>query len=237
LVPTVLLRDGCESLAARHWLLGADNPTMADGKSSAVLTQATAGASGAPTNNGAGTSGSPWFLSTAAGQKTGLSTDIIDDGTARTIIVVARWSNAAGGVFLFGDFDATAGIGASATSAGTVVGINARPTNDNSIATPITPGTWYFVALSLNPGTARFDAINHLLNGALTFKTAASAYTAPSPSRALGLGDNRYNNSAFALSGDFAEFIIFNSALSQAEMSAVYDRSKTRLSTRGITLA
>jgi len=36
---------------------------------------------------------------------------------------------------------------------------------------------------------------------------------------------------------NFAEFIVFDSALDSSSLEAVYERSKTRMASRGITIA
>ena len=53
----------------------------------------------------------------------------------------------------------------------------------------------------------------------------------------IGLGNLHYNGgTAFDDGHRFAEAIIFDRALSQAEIQAVFDRSVTRMSDRGIAL-
>jgi hypothetical protein len=52
----------------------------------------------------------------------------------------------------------------------------------------------------------------------------------------LGIGDTYYNDAGFAAQFDIAEFIIFDAVKTQAEIEAIYARTKTRLEARGITV-
>jgi hypothetical protein len=80
---------------------------------------------------------------------------------------------------------------------------------------------------------------NHLgyYNDSLGGKSVAS-YTGSidSSTGKVGVGNTSYLNSGFGNGLNIAEFIIFDSAKTESELDAIYARSVTRLSARGITV-
>jgi hypothetical protein len=213
-----------EAAALRHWLFGTDNSTMADLKAGEVLTPVTT----APVQ----ASG----YMTMGGQNKG-ARSAQTDASAMTIIVVARWT--AAGAMIVGNVSATAGDGGIGIYGQTTsdVRMMARPTSD-TLTTAYTLGQWRFLALSVANGVSRVDYMGDAT--APTVKespTIATSFTKSPANALLGVGDCNYNSVSFAAPCDVAEFMIFNAALTLADIQAIYARSVTRLAARGVTVS
>lgn len=210
------LSSGVEAGAARHWLLGSDNPTNGDLVVGDVLTP----------------------VSTPLSQSTGFVTTQGQNGGARstktsagpkTIIVVARGKGTANG-FVCGSLGLSAG--ASIYTQSGVFQIRARPTNDVT-GRSVDASTWFFLAMSYSNGSSRLDYIAHPTT---PFVGTPGTDSSAVGTNLLGIGDTYYNDAGFAAQFDIAEFIIFDAVKTQAEIEAIYARTKTRLEARGITV-
>lgn len=96
-----------------------------------------------------------------------------------------------------------------------------------------TTGAWQFTALSetAQPGTTT----NVLYRGGVVPVTLSGGSLKIASSSMVALG-NGYAAGAAGLSQQFAEFILFDRALSIAELKAVYERTRQRMAMRGIDL-
>lgn len=94
-------------------------------------------------------------------------------------------------------------------------------------------GDWVFFGMSQS-----FTGDNVLIRAGslLTANTAPITGEKTHAAANIAIGNSRYSTPTY--DGDFeaAEFIIYNRALSAAELAAVYSRSKGRLARRGITV-
>lgn len=102
----------------------------------------------------------------------------------------------------------------------------------------ITLGDWFFVATSFsyaNWNSAQIKVLKGQAGSAATFQAgpSATAYTPSASPIALG---NAYYPGSTAGNIDTAEFLLFDSALTLAELSAIYERSKVRMARRGIAI-
>lgn len=94
---------------------------------------------------------------------------------------------------------------------------------------------WYFVAVSVSYINLTSWQAAMVLGGVgqSSVGPGTGTYT-PNPDQPISIGNIEY--SANSSSYDFAEFILFDSALSINEMQAIYLRSKARMASRGITI-
>lgn len=100
----------------------------------------------------------------------------------------------------------------------------------------VAAGTWYFVATSLDfgPGTSSAHSLKSMVGGSSPVSLAGTGAHTPSGLK-LTLGNGWYGAGA-AGTLQFAEFILYDRALSAAELQAVYVRSKGRMAASGITV-
>lgn len=218
---TQMFPSSAEPLAVAHWLLGRDNLSRIDLFSDQPLSVVGA----APTNNAG-------YISIPAGSN-GLLSDYDETATQTICSVTKKISSpsvhsimgtwpASGDAFgslvyaLSGDYSlVTKNIGGSAAGVA------------QTITVPGSAGDWIFIAMA------------HTTTGRTGFVGGGTSYTATGTrplvaGNPIGLGKQ---GSVTVPSGlDAAEFIVFDTALTAAEMAAVYLRSKARLAARGITV-
>ncbi len=166
-----------------------------------------------------------------------LRTDLVDSGNQTQIVVFSRFG--AGQVIIagtraVGEAGSMLYMGAGPTPAATAVAAAVTPANNPA---PIDLGTvagWHFAALSEFNGPSPGDSVNILFaDGNATAVTGAdkTSYSGP-----VGLGNLRMVQESAGRRLYAAEYIVFNRALSQQEIAAVYARSKKRMAERGIAI-
>jgi hypothetical protein len=99
--------------------------------------------------------------------------------------------------------------------------------------TDLTTDRYLFAAISINS--------SNNYTGYLGDSTSATTISGNNPNRAvstrkIAFGDCHYDSSSFDGNSVIAEAIVFDSAKTAAELDDIYDRSVTRMSSRGITL-
>lgn len=188
-------------------------------------------------------SGAHLTLNTASGKA--LLTDLEDSAAPQdTICAIFRPQVSAGMHFPFGCLGETGNnTGGGPYLQGTEPSRNIFLTYRINVASavntgvPVAGGNWYFLAVSRNfAAGAGAKALTMLLGGQSPYVLSNSLlYGRAASPRKQALG-NPYYAAAGAGSMDFAEFVVFNKALSAAELAAVYARSKARMAARGITV-
>lgn len=184
------------------------------------------------------------YLSISGNEGKALLTDMGEvAGQKDTICVVFRYSTTSGVVIPFGSLAKTAeaALGGGCpyiANAGRDILLQYRPTNINSIDTgkDAPASTWLFMAVSRDMAT---DGVVRTLVGGQTQHsitvTNVAAYIPAGSGRKIGLG-SAYYNAATGVTLDFAEAVLFDRALSAAELTDVYTRAKARMAERGITV-
>ena len=157
------------------------------------------------------------------------------DSREQTICVVYRHPvGATGTLVLAGSRDVTPTMGSVLFSTSNSVYSNQTPTFQTGPIAEPDPSTWMFAALS-ESALAGSTTHNLYVGGAAPItKTGGSLKTVSTNKVALG---NIATAGASASNIDFAEFILFNRALSADELAALYVRSKGRMAARGVTVA
>lgn len=107
----------------------------------------------------------------------------------------------------------------------------------SSIDTGLRPaiGDWTFIAVSVQYTNNTAMTFHTVVDGNTNSVGPGSATYIPNPSDPLALGNQIYTGGASG-AFDCAEFMIFDGALDTASMLGIYNRSKVRMSRRGITI-
>lgn len=164
-----------------------------------------------------------------------LLTDVMDSAAATdTVCVVMRPTASATLQMPFGNVGPS--LGGSPLIYGTptrAIAHTYRSISNSGSPTATSPATWQFLAISRNfSGTTK--SIRMLLGGtAQTVTTSSNTYAHAATPIALG-------SSSLTTTGvdviDYAEFIIFPTALDAIALEAVYQRAKARCAARGIAV-
>ena len=216
-----------ESGAAGHWLFGSDYPNYEDLVSAQQLTELIPGA---VTLNAASLSISDGTGSGDA--KRGLET-AIPQAPEQTVCLVV--SGTPGNRILGGNL--STGDGAGAFMFGTALQNNARGKPHNNVVIESTvPQTspFLFVAQSIS-ATQNWVLFRGDASASLV-QTGAPLAAAVATANPIGIGNTAYTSGSFVTGGDYAEAIVFNTHKTQAELEAIYQRTRTRLAARGIGL-
>lgn len=212
-----------EQTSYEHWIFSGGAGALVGKKAGKALTlQSTA-----PTY-------SAYYLSFGGNGKA-LLTDLMDSAAATdTVCVVMRPAASVTMQVPFGNVGSV--LGGSPLIYGTPTRTLAhtyRGISNSGNQTAISPAAWQFLAISRNfSGTTK--SIRMLLGGtAQAVTTNSGTYTPAATPIALG-------NSSLAGVGvdviDYAEFIIFPTALDATELEAVYQRAKARCAARGLAV-
>lgn len=217
---------GPEAGASSHWVFGGGASSLLDLVGGHPLTPL----------NSAPSHGSV-SLTTAASStlNTGLASPHAD-AAEQTVIAVFRHRAASVNAGLFGAGGANVADGGHVVlqqGAGTYFNTT-RPGTAAAITLPsgVANNDWLFLAISHSAlGTA----------GRRTFVGGAdassfAAVTKAVAGRNIALGNGYLAPASYPTGTEFAEFIVFPTALSEAAMKAVYERSQGRLSPRGVNL-
>lgn len=212
-----------ESGAVAHWLFGTDNPTNADLVSSRTPT-------------GPAHAASAGFITSPVGQSQGLDTGILET-LELTVIAVIKVT---GSVMVGGTLT-------NASNAGGISGfcqndeykVNARDSAGNiqlGSAALADKSVFRFLAFGIDRNESSSVQMGFIgLPGGSLHDEQPGLVASDVSGRNISIGNVHYPSS-YSDVADFAEFIVFDSLLTEAELEAVYQRSKTRLSARGITL-
>jgi hypothetical protein len=218
--------SGREVGADIHHFFGTDYATFEDIQGGGALTLA-----GSAPSNGSGTTGTG-VTNTVTAQ--GLLSNIDQDSAAQTVIAVVNLVNNSTGAMLLGNVKTSGAAGGfSIFEIGDAISCFNRGTSGNTVFKTVTDYNDYiFVATSMG-GSSHLGYYNDSLGG----KSVAS-YTGSidSSTGKVGVGNTSYLSSSFGNGLNIAEFIIFDSAKTESELDAIYARSVTRLSARGITV-
>lgn len=230
----ITLLTELEPDAYEHWIFDNSSASLSGLLKSTPLTAQ----STAPTY-------SSKYLSISGNEGAGLLTPLTEsEGQTDTIAVVFKYTTAANGIVIpFGSLakSADAALGGCSpflsaaprtlySTARGAAGISTLNSGDT-----IAASTWRFLCVSRKltaSGTYK------VLKGTSTVRESSGDYSAYVPAgsgRKIGLGSLYYNSEA-GNTLDFAEAVVFNRALSAAEMSALYLRAQARMAARGITI-
>lgn len=218
-----------EAGALGHWFFGTDNTGMTDMIAGAALTPLRIAPTHAAGHLALGSDGTG---------VNGLATPF-DDADDLTFIAVVRQADAAHQCVVgptFGDdsgygtfFNGSQGLKTNGRAGSGFV----NATLDGN--TDLSPSTWIFVAVSASAGTAPANvAFAGDTTGGHKVVTA-SALNAATAGK-VALGSAHYTTGTFADPMEVAELIVFDSHKTEAEIEAIYARSRTRLAARGITV-
>jgi len=211
-----------ETGAAGHWLFGTGNQLYIDLTGSATNL----------TENGT----SPTFDYTTAqmaGQGDGLLSAITEPLNLTMCLVVKFGPSA---VVLNGTLDNSPRINGVSMFFSSGFKINERGGFGNITIAPssaFTSGNYYFIAMSVDSTDAY---IGYLGDSTSTTVVSGAGGTRNPSTRALSVGNVHYAGGSFTGNPIIAEAIFFDSAKSEAELDAIYARSVTRMSARGITV-
>lgn len=213
-----------EAQSYDHWVFGSDASSLVGlNNGNALSPQSTP------------TYGSNYArIGTAVGN--GLRTALEDSATSEdTVVAVVRVATLPGIQIPFGTLDTSTGgslFFGDGNCSITYRGIFSSQPAGNAI----TANTWHFVAVSRDfRGTGK--SIKSLVGGGSVVERASSATYSPAPAgRKISAGNAYYGSGVATGVMDLAEFIVFNRALSSAELLALYARRKTKLAARGVTV-
>jgi|GEM_PF-1662062 len=196
----------------------------------------------APANPNAPPNYNPTFLQTSGGGQNGLISNL-PEPDAFTIYTVMHYDDADGrgsivaGTVQGGSGDGR-GFGILRGAATDTYQMLARP-NGTVTFMPASNildarGKWMFMAMTFEVGSRAWKAYvggANMVSNVLAQPYAKSA-------RNLALGNAYYVSSSTPYVGavSHAELIVFDRALTQAELDAVYARSRSRMASRGITI-
>lgn len=212
-----------ETGAVAHWLFGEDNLTHADLVSGRLAT----GPAHAP---------SPGYVTSPAGIRQGLDSGI-PEADEQTMCFVFRTTGRSmiGGTFQAPGADTSTGVSPYAVTPSSVyVNMRGGPFGNREVSsTAGFTSDFTFVAVSKNATNGDYvlfvgdDAGHSVVSG------TGGQTTSP---RTIGIGNLHYNSATFSAQISSAEAILFDSAKTAAELDAIYQRSRTRLAARGLTL-
>lgn len=204
--------------AVGHWLLGADNT----GHSGLV--------GGALTPVGSTVSLSSGYVTTPPALLSGLRS-ALPETPALTIACVARVTD---GCILMNDYGSAPGVQLVRVSSGFLLANATGSGNEILSSGADGGGVWKFIAATVGAG----GTLGLYVRGAgpATVDTRSGARGGLS-SNPIGIGPVFHGgNSGYANSFDIAEFIVFDTARTTAELDALYAASVERMGARGITL-
>ena len=218
-----------ETGAAGHWVFGSDFPGYADLISAQVLTEqipgaASLGAGSVTISDGDGSSGDA-----IRGLVSGRAQQV-----EQTVCVVVS-SAASGDRIIAGNLSTTDGMGLFMFGGDLFANGRGFPLNNTNFD-PGTPTTAPFIFAAFSVSATQNWV---LFRGDATSPVVANGapLAAPAPSGApVGIGNTTYNSGSFSAGGEYAEFIVFDTHMTSAEIEGVYQRSKARLSGRGISI-
>ena len=202
-----------EAGALGHWLFGPDNTSYNNLTGGADVTEQ--GTSPTFTTNTVVGLDFGNALQTSIADSADLTMCLVFKATSNFQILCGTVANPGGGASLFEQSNSLLAVDRSGL---------------NSTLVSTTVGNYYFAAVSLSSA-----------NTYVTFVglTTGNSVTTGSSVRNDGNGDlgvgNRYYNGGSG-NNEIAEFIAFDSAKTSTELDAIYGRSTTRMSNRGITL-
>lgn len=217
--------------AVGHWLLGSDNA----GHLGLVGGNLSENATYPPTLNAG------YVAISGANQLAGL-TSPLSETAARTVCMVIRNPSATaaavmGGTLSFGGTGGTSLVFGSDGQVRFNQNVAAGGVEAIVIAPSWAASTWLFVAASIDASGNLIGYVGDTTSPVTATGSFADGRNLAPSSTKIGVGNVAYNHASFAHAYDIAEAIVFDSALSAAEIAAVYGRSLTRLSDRGISLA
>jgi hypothetical protein len=227
----VNLPFGAEAGAYGHWLFGgtSESLTSIDANERTLTAQ-----SAAPTY-------SSGYISLTMNEGNALQSDLTDTGQDMTLCVVARTLQSTNGIIpLAGNADNSSGTtGRMLYRAPSGGSYNMGHLNTNvgrvmSPARTMLDNAFVFAAASV----ATTPTTNNLLMlaGGQAVQTLSQTFVGATAGTApIGLGNSGYSVTP-TVSTDFAEFILFDYALTATELADVYARSQERMADRGITL-
>ncbi|WP_282129678.1 sialate O-acetylesterase [Roseobacter litoralis] len=211
--------------AVAHWIFGSDNTTNADLVSGQIPT-------GPAHTQAAG------YIRSPAGTAQGLSTGL-QEAAIQTVVMVSRspsgsslWGGTLGdgsagneGVSAF--FQTNQNNGVFVNMRGGPWG-NARVKEFGGNATDFT-----FVAFSINRTTSEYVLFvgNQAESGVIS-----GSGSMPLSTRAISIGNGLLTSGAFANPTDTAEFMVFNRSFNAADLDSIYQRSRARITARGLTV-
>lgn len=223
-----------EAGALAHWLFGADNASMADLVSGQLVT-------GTPAAQASG------YLTVAAGEAQGLDTGVLDT-QEMCMIIVARKPAINTKAIICGALghNDTDGLVSSAGlywngSSTTTLYFNNEPLNVGSEVTNIRieAPDFGFLAYTFSTATNSWTAYQGAAGGAVTKTWTGRNWPPRDGVQSYGIGNLRFTRGTnpFTAGFDVAEVIIFDQPKTVAELDAIYARSQTRMSARGVALA
>lgn len=212
-----------EVTAFDHWIFDNGPASLTGLKEGTVLTPQTT----APTY------GADSIIISSDYQKGLLSTKA-DAAELTSIVVLKRPAQVTSGVhLLYGNMSATGFDGSCAFNGATdTLFGRVKPSSASASRALTNPaiGSYIFTALSEKVG---IDTILYVGGYAIaTTPNAAKTLSAVNQ----GLGNLAYSTGLSAKTMEIAEYILFDTALTEAQLNAVYARSKARLLKRGITV-
>ena len=209
-----------------HHLFGTDYATFEDIQGGRALTQAGANV----VNNTGHTLTGNIFASLIP---TGLVSGVSHDTTGKTVIAVVQLVSSSNGAVLFGNVETSGAAGGFGIfEVGDDIAILSRGNSNVTLKTSADYNDYIFIAMSM-------DGTNHLgyYNDSIGGKSTASFTGAiDASSNDIGVGNTSYLNQSFGIGTRIAEFMIFDSAKTEAELDDIKARSTTRLAARGITV-
>lgn len=218
-----------EAGAAGHWVFGSDYAGMTDLVSSQPMTELIAGASSLAANSVVISDGD----GSAAQAPRGL-VSTLPQQVEQTICAVVS-SSASGSRIVAGNLSTTDGAGLFTFGADLFGNARGLPFNNTNFDPGVpTTAPFIFVAMSIS-ATQNWVLYRGGAGGAVTATGAPLAAPAPI-SAPLGIGNTNYNSTSFSAGGAYAEFMVFNGHRSVSEIDGIYQRSKARLSGRGVVV-
>ncbi|WP_187431395.1 hypothetical protein ROLI_045290 (plasmid) [Roseobacter fucihabitans] len=213
-----------ETGAVAHWLFGDDNTTNADLISARLA-------------SGPAHAQSTGYITSPAGIQQGLDTGIAE-ADIQTMCFVFQLAGTTNSI-IGGTLEAPGGDLSTGVSPFSVVPsklwVNMRGGWGNTQVSGTTPlaNGFAFVAVSKNVSTGAYVLFVGDLAGSHVVAGSASQTTSP---RSIGIGSLYFSNANFNGQISTAETIIFDSAKTQTEIEAIYQRSRTRLAARSVTV-
>lgn len=220
-----------EADAYGHWLFGGSSASLTDQVNGRSLTVQSDGVSYPDAA----------YLSMSGAQGKGILTDIEETATiADTIAIVVRRTVSGPIGMIFGSLSPSTDTPTSGFSPffspGDSIWVRANGLNTSS-NTGLTDAqdTWHFIATSRDFAVASHPSKVLVGGQAIYERTDASGTFEPAPPpRKIAIGSAYYNASNLTM--DVAEFMYFDRAMSAAELTDLYARSKARQAARGVTV-
>ena len=108
-------------------------------------------------------------------------------------------------------------------------------TSSASAGNSLSAGAWYFVAVSRTfSGSTKY--VRTLIGGgSVVEQSSAGPYQPALAGRKIACG-NAYYNSVITNTMDFAEFVVFQTAMTSSELLSLYTRRKSQMAVIGITV-